>query len=103
QDELNIGKWELLVHKLAKQAKINVPTVECKNFTTKFDTFLTKRFDRTTKGKRIHFASAMTMLNRTDGDAAEEGVSYLDIAEFLIQRGAQTDVDLEQLWRRIVF
>jgi serine/threonine-protein kinase HipA len=103
QDDVNIGKWELLVHQLAKHAKINVPMVECKKFTGKHDTFLAKRFDRTPKGGRVHFASAMTMLNRTDGDGAAEGVSYLDLAEFLIQQGAQTDSDLEELWRRIVF
>ena len=103
QDDFNIGKWEFLVHQLAKQAKINVPMVECKKFSGKHDTFLAKRFDRTSKGARIHFASAMTMLNRSDGDGAAEGVSYLDLADFLIQQGAQTGLDLEELWRRIVF
>lgn len=103
QDDVNIGKWELLVHQLAKRAQINVPMVECKKITGKHDTFLAKRFDRTPTGERIHFASAMTMLNRTDGDDAAAGVSYLDLADFLIQQGAQTDSDLEELWRRIVF
>ena len=31
------------------------------------------------------------------------GVSYLEIARVLIDHGAQTDVDLRELWSRIVF
>ena len=45
----------------------------------------------------------MTLSGRNDGDDADSGASYLDLAEILIQTGAQTDMDLEQLWRRIVF
>ena len=45
----------------------------------------------------------MTLLQRSDGDDAATGVSYLELAELLMQSGAQTDHDLEQLWRRIVF
>lgn len=101
-DDLNIGAWEFLVHELAVMAKLNVPKAQLKRFTGKHDTFLTKRFDRL-RGKRVHFASAMTMLNKQDGDGAEEGVSYLDIVDFLIQNGSQIEEDLEQLWRRIVF
>ena len=39
-------------------------------------TFLTKRFDRTHDGKRIHFTSAMTMLGYSDGQT--DGCSYLE-------------------------
>ena len=74
-DDLNIGAWEYLVHKLAKLAQIN--TVDSQ----------IKRFD-CIKEKRIHVASAMTLLNRMDGESYDEGISYLD---------------LEELWRRIVF
>ena len=42
----------------------------------------------------------MTLLGHSDG---VEGVSYLDLAGFLIQHGASTNEDLEELWRRIVF
>lgn len=98
-DDLNIGAWEFLVHELAVMAKINVPKAQLKRFSGKHDTFLTKRFDRV-KCKRIQFASAMTMLNKQDG---EEGVSYLDIVDLLIQQGSKVEEDLEELWRRIVF
>ena len=42
-----------------------------------------KRFDRI-DGQRIHYASAMTMLKKESSDDA----SYLDIAEFIMTRGA---------------
>lgn len=34
---------------------------------------LSKRFDRTDDGRRIHFASAMTLLGLTDGCDAKSG------------------------------
>jgi serine/threonine-protein kinase HipA len=45
----------------------------------------------------------MTLLGHTDGTNFQSGVSYLDLAGFIIQNGAQSDRDLEELWRRIVF
>lgn len=62
-----------------------------------FGVFLDSSPDRW--GSRIHFASAMTLLQRRDG----EGGSYLDLVELIAQRGAQPARDLEQLWRRIAF
>lgn len=103
RDEINIGAWEFLVYKLALKAGIEMAASQIKNFSSDYDTFMTKRFDRTKKGERIHFASAMTMLGKKDGDSGETGVSYLDLADFLIKNGSQVNHDLEQLWRRIVF
>jgi serine/threonine-protein kinase HipA len=45
----------------------------------------------------------MTLLGYRDGADAATGASYLELAELLMQRGADTEADLEQLWRRIVF
>jgi len=59
-------------------------------------TFLTKRFDRTNTGKRVHFASAMTLLGYTDGVGFQDGVSYLELAEFIIRKGANVNRDLEE-------
>jgi serine/threonine-protein kinase HipA len=42
----------------------------------------------------------MTLLGLTDGP---QGVSYLQLAEFIMRFGASVNADLEQLWRRIVF
>ncbi len=76
----------------------------CKlHFSGEYDTFLTKRFDRSDAGERLHFASAMTLLGKKDGDGGDTGVSYLDLVDFLVKHGAQVNQDLEQLWRRIVF
>lgn len=103
KDTKNIGAWEMVVNKLAAKAGINVPESQIKQLNHDYHTFITKRFDRTEKGERIHFASAMTMLGYTDGSGSETGVSYLEIAEFLTRHGADTKADLEELWRRIVF
>lgn len=102
-DEIDIGAWEMVVYKLAKHAKINIADARIDKFNSRHHTFLSKRFDRTYSGKRIHFASAMTLLQRCDGDDASNGVSYLELAEFIMQHGAEPSEDLEQLWRRIVF
>lgn len=102
-DEINTGKWEYLIYLLAQDAGIEISQSECRRFSGKHDTFLTKRFDRTDNGERLHFASAMTLLGKRDGDGADTGVSYLDLAAFLTRHGARINQDLEQLWRRIVF
>lgn len=102
-DDNDIGAWEMLVYKLAQKAGIDVPQAQIRQFNSRDHTFLSKRFDRTMAGERIHFASAMTLLQRVDGDDANEGVSYLELAEFILQNGSQPTRDLEQLWRRIVF
>jgi serine/threonine-protein kinase HipA len=103
KDERDMGAWEMVVHELAKNSGLNVSDAMIRKFTTNYHTFITKRFDRTTKGERIHFASAMTLLGYTDGTGAQDGVSYLELAEFLMRNGASVDLDLEELWRRIVF
>ncbi len=103
RDEINTGKWEYLVYQLAQNVGIEIAQSEARNFSGDYDTFLTKRFDRTADGERIHFASSMTLLGKKDGDGGDTGVSYLDLADFLMKNGAQVDKDLEQLWRRIVF
>jgi serine/threonine-protein kinase HipA len=88
------------VHTLAKKAGIVVAEGKREVFGKKHHTFLTRRFDRTDSGERLHFASAMTMLERGDGEA---GASYIDLAGVITQHGAHTPADLEQLWRRVVF
>ena len=102
-DHKNVGAWEIIVNRLAINAGLNVAYAKAKKFYGKYHTFLTKRFDRNTKGHRIHFASALTMMGYKDGADYTDGVSYLELAEFLIQKGARVNEDLEELWRRIVF
>lgn len=102
-DLFDIGAWEMVVHKLAKQAKIRLADAKIEKFSKQHHTFINKRFDRTNLGERIHFSSAMTLLQHTDGDDASTGASYLELAEFIMRHGAHAAEDLEELWRRIVF
>jgi serine/threonine protein kinase HipA of HipAB toxin-antitoxin module len=48
----------------------------------------------------IHVATQSLMRKKIYG---LQGASYLELAEFIMQNGAQSIQDLEQLWRRIVF
>ncbi|MEP7266665.1 MAG: HipA domain-containing protein [Saprospiraceae bacterium] len=101
-DEKDIGAWEMVVNQLALQSGINTPECKLQKFNSKYHTYLSRRFDRININQRIHFASAMTMLSHTDGEDSE-GVSYLDLAEFIVRHSISVEKDLEELWRRIVF
>lgn len=103
RDEHNVGAWELVVHTLARGCGLQVPQSIARHFSSPHHAFLVQRFDRTAGGRRLQFASAMTLTGRTDGDDASTGASYLEIARVLIDHGAQTDADLRELWSRIVF
>ncbi len=103
RDEVDTGAWENVVHILAQRAGITVAQGSARRFGSRYHTFLTRRFDRADNGDRLHFASAMTLLNHRDGDAAVTAASYLELVQFLSKEGAQATDDLEQLWRRIVF
>jgi serine/threonine-protein kinase HipA len=103
RDEHDVGAWELVVQTLALGCGLRVPESQARRFAHSHHTFLVKRFDRTDTGRRLHFASAMTLTGRTDGDDASAGASYLEIARALVDHGAQTSEDLRELWSRIVF
>ncbi|MBQ4771096.1 type II toxin-antitoxin system HipA family toxin [Pectobacterium carotovorum] len=100
-DTFDVGAWEMVCYQLALAAGVEMFPSEIRKFSSEYHTFLTKRFDRV-GDKRIHFSSAMTQLQYYDGEQSD-GASYLEIAEFLSNSGAQTKADLAQLWRRIVF
>lgn len=102
-DSHDVGAWEMVLHHLARAAGVEVPEARVERFGGDHCTFLVRRFDRSDEGVRIHMASAMTMTRRQDGDGAESGASYLELAEVLMRQGAATKADLEQLWRRILF
>lgn len=101
-DENNTGAWEKTIHDLAGMCGLNIPPSKLETFSKHGSTFLVKRFDRE-NGKRIHFASAMTLLGKTDGASAADGSSYLDIVSFIKSHGAQPKQDLRELWKRVVF
>jgi len=97
----DIGGWELVVHRLAASAGINVPEARAlKLAESPYTTFLAKRFDRSASERRLAFVSAMTLTQRADG---ETGASYLELVDLLQSRGADTKADCEQLFRRVLF
>ncbi len=99
-DRHDVGAWEQVLHELAVACRITVPGYRLEQFNHRYRTFCSMRFDRTPGGRRF-FVSAMTLLERRDG----EGGSYLEIADFIQNHGARggVEADLEQLLRRLLF
>jgi serine/threonine-protein kinase HipA len=99
-DDRDIGAWEHVVHGLAGQSGVDLPTAKAVRLNNEFHTFCVERFDRA-NGARQFYASAMTLLRKE----RSEGTSYLELAQFLRANGdgAQVAEDLEQLFRRVAF
>jgi len=102
-DTKDMGAWEMVTSELAKNCGIEVAESKAQRFLGTQHTFLSKRFDRSHTGARIHFASAMTMLGMTDGADHTTGAGYLSLAAFIMAHGADVGKNLKELWRRIVF
>ena len=101
QDRRDVGAWELVANRLAAKAGINVPDTRAIRIRdSAYTTFLARRFDRTRRGRRLAFVSAMTLTQRTDG---EPGASYLELVDLLQSQGANTHRDCVELFRRVVF
>ena len=103
KDDYDAGLWEHFSHLLATKAGINAATTKVLTTGEKYHTLLSKRFDRTQEGKRIHFASAMTLLGLEDGDNATTGHGYLDIVDFILQNCTDVERNLQELYRRVAF
>ncbi|MFV8442194.1 type II toxin-antitoxin system HipA family toxin [Flavobacterium sp. LB2P44] len=101
-DTVDKAAWEFLAYKLATSAGVDMAPCRIEKIMGNHHTFFTKRFDRE-KGERIHFASAMTMTGNNEDTIRDNPASYLDIAEFISNQGANVEENLHQLWRRIVF
>lgn len=101
-DSIDKAAWEYVTYLLAVESGIAMAPCKIEKIGGEHHTFLTKRFDRD-DGQRIHFASAMTMTGNNEDTIRDTPASYLDIAEFISNYGASVEVDLHQLWRRIVF
>ncbi|MEG2321816.1 MAG: HipA domain-containing protein, partial [Bacteroidales bacterium] len=103
KDDYNAGLWEHFSHLLAQKAGINVASTQVISTNDKYHTLLSRRFDRAKDGKRIHFASAMTLLGLSDGANAGTGSGYLDIVDFILQNCTDVNKNLQELYRRIAF
>lgn len=102
-DDRDIGAWEMVAHHLAVNCGVKMAPAMMKKLNSRYHTFVNQRFDRTAKQERLHFASAMTLLGYNDGADFQTGVSYLELAEFIMRNGANVKADLAELWRRIVY
>ncbi len=101
QDRRDVGAWELVAHRLADRAGINVPRTRALRVPgSAYTTFIAKRFDRTPENRRLAFVSAMTLTQRRDG---EPGASYLELIDLLQSQGSNTRKDSIELFRRVVF
>ena len=103
KDLENTELIEHFSHRLAAAAGINVAKTQTIKITKDRDILLSERFDRTTEGKRIHFASAMSLLGLEDGAGSNTGNGYLDIADFILQGCVDAGKNLRELYRRIAF
>lgn len=101
-DTTDKAAWELLAYQLAIAAGIKMAPSKIEKIAGNYHTFFTKRFDRE-KEERIHFASAMTLLGKTEESIRDNPGSYLEMAEFIQNYGTNIEENLQQLWRRIVF
>lgn len=100
EDRRDMGAWEHLLYAMAAACGIETSVSTLRRFGARHHTFCVRRFDRRGADRRC-FVSAMTLLERRDG----EGGSYLEIAEFIQTQGARDAIaqDLEQLFRRVLF
>ncbi len=103
KDDCDAGLWEHFSHLLAAKAGINAARTSVLATGGKYHTLLSRRFDRTQEGKRVHFASAMALLGLNDGDNAATGNGYLDIVNFIIQNCTNVYDNLRELYRRVAF
>jgi len=102
-DNLDIGAWEMVANRLAKECGINVPDAKLMYLSDAGHTFLSKRFDRTDNGGRIHAMSAMTAFGITDSDSSKADFGFLNIAEFISNNSNSVSLELRELYKRVVF
>lgn len=96
-DEWDAPSWEETQLRLARRAGISVASSELLPVAGRH-VLLVDRFDRH-GGQRIGFASALSMLEATDGERR----SYLEIADLIERYSPQPELDLLELYRRVLF
>jgi serine/threonine-protein kinase HipA len=96
RDAWDVIRWEAVALALAERAAVKVPEYKLLSIVER-PVLVVRRFDRNA-GRRVGYASAMTMLGARDG---EQG-SYLEIAQAIEGSSPRVTEDLRELWRRIV-
>ncbi len=103
KDLENTELIEHFSHQLAGAAGIHVAKTRTIKISKDRDLLLSERFDRTADGKRIHFASAMSLLGLDDGAGSSTGNGYLDIVDFILKGCVNAGQNLRELYRRVAF
>ena len=103
KDLENTELIEHFSHQLAAKAGINVAKTRTIKISKDRDLLLSERFDRTKGGRRIHFASAMSLLGLDDGAGSSTGNGYLDIVDFILRGCTEVRQNLRELYRRVAF
>ena len=103
KDLENTELIEHFSHRLAAKSGINVARTRTIKISKDRDLLLSERFDRTTDGRRIHFASAMSLLGLDDGAGSNTGNGYLDIVDFILHGCTDVRQNLRELYRRVAF
>lgn len=96
-DEWDVTVWEAVTLSLARDAGINAASSELEEIAGR-PAHIVDRFDRR-GGLRVGYASAMTLLEATDGEPR----SYLDLVEVIEEDSDRATADLHELWRRVAF
>ena len=102
----DLENTELIEHfsyQLAARAGIHVAKTRTIRISKDRDLLLSERFDRTKDGRRIHFASAISLLGLDDGAGSSTGNGYLDIVDFILRGCTEVRQNLRELYRRVAF
>jgi serine/threonine-protein kinase HipA len=96
-DQWDVMRWEAVALRLAADAGIRVPAFGL-HVVVGRPVLVVDRFDRVGP-RRIGYASAMTMLEATDGETA----SYTEIGSIIEEQSPSATRDVQELWRRVAF
>jgi serine/threonine-protein kinase HipA len=96
-DTWDVMAWEKTALDLAEAAGISAPGRRLEQVDGR-GVLIVERFDRN-GSNRVGYTSAMTLMQRTDGDGAD----YVELAESFEEFASRTVADLAQMWRRAAF
>jgi len=96
-DTWDVMRWEATALTLARAAGIRVADHRLHVIDGR-SVLIVDRFDRLGQA-RIGYVSALTMLERADGESG----SYLEIADVIVRHSSSAGDDLRELWRRMAF
>jgi serine/threonine-protein kinase HipA len=99
-DERAVTKGEVLAMTLAKAAGIHAAEARLVA-SDGLPVALIRRFDRTDAGRRLMYISAATLLGADSDDL--QAHFYTEIVDAIRVHGADSQSDIEELWRRMAF